>query len=374
MPIDVKSCPKCGAMIVPQLVRCRQCKTYLQGTRIEGFLFEQVVPEQVRRSPGTATLCIFICLYYALMLVLGGKDSVIGFSAFTLQQLGATHGPSVMQGQYWRFVTSIFGHHDLLHLALNLWALVVVGDLVEQIFDTKKMILIYLSAGVASMAISHVWYSILTNGILVVSAGASGAVCGLIGAALFGARKIGPRGIDLERTMRRWATFMVVWGFLAPGINNAAHFGGFVVGALLARLTPAGVTQEIHTRKALSIAMLGSYLSLLLCTILMIENVRGFPITLENDAVPRAILGRTYYEGQASEFSDQVLVWQACQDAVQQGAAIDDALMRCELNIRVNANDPASYGILASLLERKGDASRAAKLRELEALIRTMGI
>ena len=76
-----------------------------------------------------------------------GLDSFLGFSSFSLIQLGATHGPSILRGQYWRFVTSIFGHHDLLHIALNLWCLVTVGPIVEKIFDRKKMIILYLVAG-----------------------------------------------------------------------------------------------------------------------------------------------------------------------------------------------------------------------------------
>src|SRR5215813_2341378 len=216
MPMPVNSCPKCGAMIVPQLARCRQCKAYLHGTGVEAFLFEQLMPAQVQRSPGTATICLLICLYYGLMLALGGGDSIIGFSGFTLQQLGAVHGPSIMLGQGWRFVTSIFGHHDLLHLALNLWSLVAVGDLVERIFDKKKMMLIYLVAGVASMAISYVWYVYAIGRPSFVSAGASGAVCGLIGAAWVGAKKMGPQGAEIARSMAKWSALMVVWGFAVP--------------------------------------------------------------------------------------------------------------------------------------------------------------
>src|SRR5882672_4172483 len=105
MPMSANECPKCGAMIVPQLVRCRQCKAYLHGTNVEAFLFEQLLPAQVQRSPGTATLCLLICLFYALMLSLAGSDSIIGFSRFTLEELGAVHGPSILLGQWWRFVT-----------------------------------------------------------------------------------------------------------------------------------------------------------------------------------------------------------------------------------------------------------------------------
>ena len=59
-------------------------------------------------------------------------------------------------------------------------------------------------------------------------------VSGLIGAALFGARRMGPSGADLAKAMLRWALYLLAWGFLMSGVNNAAHFGGFVVASLMA--------------------------------------------------------------------------------------------------------------------------------------------
>jgi membrane associated rhomboid family serine protease len=276
-----------------------------------------------------------------------------------------------MLGQYWRFVTSIFGHHDLLHLTLNLASLVIVGDLVERIFDKKKMMLIYFVAGVASMALSHVWYTIITDHVTVVSAGASGAVCGLIGAALFGARKLGPQGAEVARSMKRWAIYMVIWGFVAPGINNAAHFGGFAVGALLARLTPVGITKDVQSQKVLSVAMLAMLAVALGCAGMMVENLRGFPVVLEDDAHPRAILGHVYYQGHKEDYSSQKNIEQSCSDAVTNPASrLDDAIHKCELNIRVNPQESDNYVLLAYLLERRSEPERADRVRRTGERIR----
>lgn len=368
--MPVNSCPKCGAMIVPQLSRCRQCKTYLHGTSFEGFVLEKLLPEQMQRSPGTVTLCFAICLYYVLMIAGGGEAAIFGFSHFTLEQLGATHGPSILLGQYWRFVTSIFGHHDLLHLALNLSSLVAVGDIVERVFDRKKMWLIYLGSGVTSMMISHIWYVHITDQVWIVSAGASGAVCGLIGAAWFGAKKLGPQGADLQSRMKRWAIIMVIWGFAVPGVNNAAHFGGFAVGALLAHLTPAGMTQTVQVQRILSIVTMACAGVVLGCTVLMIQNLRGFPTSLADDEESRSFFGRAYYEGRDRRFSDQTRIRQSCIAAVKAGELTDDGVSKCELDVRVNDIDPGSYMRLAWMLEKRGDAARAAKLRAVADRIR----
>ncbi len=307
--MPVNSCPKCGAMIVPQLARCRQCKTYLHGTGVEAFLFEQLLPAQVQRSPGTATIGLLIFLYYGLMVALAGPDSIIGFSRFTLEQLGAVHGPSIMLGQWWRFVTSVFGHHDLLHLALNLWSLIAVGDLVERIFDKKKMMLIYLVSGVGSMIISYFWYVYATGRPAIVSAGASGAVCGLIGAAWFGARKMGSKGKEIERAMKRWS-------------------------------------------------------------VLMVQNLGPYPRALDKDAVPRSILGHVYYEGHESKGSSQDDALRDC-NALLLGKGDDEkAREACELNVRVNDTHAGSYRMLAQLLDREGDHDRAEKMRSIADRLR----
>lgn len=356
-------------MVVPQLSRCRQCKAYLQGTRVEGFIFEQLVPEQVHRAPGTATLCLLVTLYYALMVALAGPDSFLGFSPYTLQALGAVHAPAVMLGQYWRFATSIFSHHDLLHLAMNLSALVFVGELVERMFDRKKMLLIYLVSGVASMAISYGWSVLLWGDVLLTTMGASGAICGLIGAALVGAKRRGPEGAEIARAMWRWAILLVLWGLVPRlGINNAAHAGGFAVGALLAWLFPVGLTRSVPAQKVLSVATLLTLAGTLAATLLMVENLRGYPVILESDENPRTIMGFVYNQGSNREYSDQKMTFESCADAVQE-QRLQVALDRCELNLRINPAAPPSYELLASLVEKQGDAARADRLRDVGARI-----
>ena len=365
---DIKTCPKCGALITPQLTRCRQCGEYLHGTRLEGLIFEHLLPEQLAASPGTGLLALLIVFYYVGMAAVAGIESAVAYSGYSLQQLGATHGPAILLGQYWRFVTSIFGHHDLLHLAMNLYCLAQVGPAVEQLFDRKKMMLIYLVAGVSSMAVSHVWYVHVTNGLMTTSAGASGAVCGMIGAALVGARRDGDQARFLF--MRRWAIYMVIWGLMVPGINNAAHFGGFAVGAGLAYLVPLGLAQTVVVQRALSVAMLLLLVVVGGSTYAMLDNLRGFPGRLANDAAPRSLFMWTVEEGTPWGRSSQVELWEECVKHGRAGDTGDEALHACELAIRAVPYDSTPYASLAEMYLARGDTQRAERLIHLARRVR----
>jgi membrane associated rhomboid family serine protease len=317
-------------------------------------------------------LALMIIGYYLLMVTLTVPDapsSALGFSAFSLQQLGATHGASLLRGQAWRFVTSIFAHHDLLHIAFNLWALIAAGPLVEQIFDKKKMLLIYLVSGIASMAISHVWYTELRGVPTYVSAGASGAVCGLIGAAWFGAQRMGPNGAEVAVGMKRWTIYMVIWGFAVPGINNAAHFGGFVVAAALARWTPLGLAQSVAANKVLSVMMLGLLGLIGTSLVMMLLHLRGYPAVLAHDAYPRGILGMRYAEGAPLEQSDQASIWSQCMDRAS-GPPDEAALYACELNARANDHADLSWQVLADLHRRAGHLEEAQRLSAIAGRLR----
>lgn len=342
MPLEVKSCPKCGAMITPQLARCRQCKTYLHGTRLEGALMEGLIPEQIRHAPATATIVVAIILYYALMLAAAGEGSLGGFSSYTLETLGATNGPDILLGQYWRFVTSIFVHHNPMHIFMNLFSLVFVGQLVETILDRKKMFLIYLVAGVSSMAISFIWYTMFRGNLYFVSGGASGAVSGMIGAAWFSARKLGPQGTEIVSRMKMWTALMLVIGFLSPGINNAAHIGGFVVGALLAHFVPSGITQTVNAQRVLSVISLAAIAGVLACCGLMINHARGFP----------------------AEIRDENYNTSHCLVTAGEKAT-PEAVRACELARRVFPEQGDVWRVLAAHLAELGETERAAKLRRV---------
>ena len=139
-----------------------------------------------------------------------------------------------IQGEWWRVITSAFIHIGAAHLLMNMWALWVLGTLAEAIFGTWLYLGLYLVCAVAGSLTSVFWHP------LVVGAGASGAIMGILGAEVsvlkFAHLPI-PKEV-LRSTMRslvQGAVLTLMIGAL-PRIDNAAHVGGLICGLLIGLL------------------------------------------------------------------------------------------------------------------------------------------
>jgi len=148
---------------------------------------------------------------------------------------GSNFGPLTSAGEWWRLGTSVFIHFGLLHLAFNMWALWNAGRLVEQLYGTLPFAMLYAFAGVAGSLASVAWHPGVN------SAGASGAIFGLIGALLV--YVLNPRnGVPpaavraLRNSALVFVAIAVAFGLVYPGIDNAAHLGGLAGGALMGGL------------------------------------------------------------------------------------------------------------------------------------------
>jgi rhomboid protease GluP len=155
-----------------------------------------------------------------------------GISGQVLLRLGAK-SPYILDRQWWRLVTAIFLHAGLLHIGLNLWCLFDLGPEVESLFSTPKFVVFYLVAGVAGFVLS-LWWSPFG-----MSVGASGAVLGLIGVLIGASFHHGHLGREYRGQLWRWVIYIFIFG-LFFAVDNAAHLGGLVTGALLGYLVPEG--------------------------------------------------------------------------------------------------------------------------------------
>jgi rhomboid protease GluP len=165
---------------------------------------------------------LLMCLAGADPLQPGGRVAVAW---------GSNFGPLTLGGQWWRLLSSVFIHFGLLHLAVNMWSLYQTGALVERLFGSGRFLMLYLLAGLAGSLASLVWNP------LVNSAGASGAIFGVIGGLLvflFDQRQGVPRviAVDVRKTTLFFVAFNLINGFTHAGIDNAAHLGGLVGGTL----------------------------------------------------------------------------------------------------------------------------------------------
>ena len=161
-------------------------------------------------------------------------ESLLGASTDngTLALLGAQVNLWVAEGDYWRLLSAMFLHIGVTHLFFNGWALFSLGREVEAFYGSKRFLLIYFISGLFGNVVSYV-----LGPPNVISAGASGAIFGLVGADIaFFLNNRKSLGRLSQQSLMNLAILVVinlVLGFTAPGINNYAHIGGLVSGLAL---------------------------------------------------------------------------------------------------------------------------------------------
>ena len=151
---------------------------------------------------------------------------------FVLILLGANFRPLILQGQVWRFFSSMFLHIGVTHLFFNAYALFIFGVEMERVFGKTRFIIIYVLSGLLASLASF------ALGGAVLSAGASGAIFGIVGmeAAYFFKHKdiLGKAGKNRLINVGVIVAINLMFGFSQQGIDNTAHIGGLISGALLA--------------------------------------------------------------------------------------------------------------------------------------------
>ena len=166
-------------------------------------------------------------LVWLAMTALGGSTD-----PRVLVLFGAKYTPLILQGQVWRLVTPIFVHIGIVHLAFNSYAIYAIGPQIERFFGTARFLSIYFLSGaygvLASVALSPS-----------LSAGASGAIFGLIGAQatfFYRYRKaFGWRGQRQFQNTISVIIFNLIMTFTASGIDIWGHVGGLLAGAVLSQ-------------------------------------------------------------------------------------------------------------------------------------------
>ena len=179
------------------------------------------------RTPfATYLLLVANLVVFALMERAGGSQDPI-----VLDRFGALFGPLVAEGQYWRLFTSMFLHIGFVHIAFNSLGLFVFGTAFERACGPLRMVAVYVGSGLAGSALSYLASPAVR------SAGASGAIFGVLGALavyLFVNRqefgKLGQREIT---TVLFLAAMNLLNGLTTPGVDNWAHVGGLLGGAAL---------------------------------------------------------------------------------------------------------------------------------------------
>jgi rhomboid protease GluP len=246
-----RMCRECRALVPTAARTCPECGASMSGIPKGGVgrAVSMVLPGF--GSAPTVVLGATVVVYLAAALTLGGGKLWSLAGPDVLYPLGAKVTPLVLAGEWWRLVNPIFLHANLLHLGMNMLALASLGPLVEYLVGAKRFVVVYVLTGIASFAAS----TLLSPRSL--SIGASGAIFGLIGFGLGYSLRAG-RGM---RAVRDDLTRSAVWGvimFMVPGIDHAAHAGGFVAGFLLGLVITGRVHRSDWFDRAWTLATIAS--------------------------------------------------------------------------------------------------------------------
>ena len=214
---------------------------------------------------------------------------------------GANFGPATQDGEWWRLGSAMFLHFGIVHLALNTWSLWDVGQLAERMYGRWRFLSIYLISGLAGNLVS-----LVVQGSAAVSGGASGAIFGVYGAALVFLWRERAAIAAHEFRWMFWgalgfATLTIALGFVIPGIDNAAHIGGFLTGILASIVFSQTITARVMPIKitlaaAFAIILAGTVLFLKIPApkyrwsdeLLVRDQINAF--TVQNQAINRSWL------------------------------------------------------------------------------------
>ena len=189
----------------------------------------RIAVANVKSTSVTKLLLVAIGIGYVWELVVAGGpgDPFQGPNPLDLFNAGGAFAPAIAAGQWWRLLTSIFLHAGLIHLAVNAYALYVLGSMIEREIGRVAMFLAYLTTGIFASATS---YAFADGG--AVGVGASGAIFGLVGLVV--AYNYLRRHHMLAQARLRYVLSLLVInaiiGFSIPAIDWRAHLGGLVAG------------------------------------------------------------------------------------------------------------------------------------------------
>lgn len=178
----------------------------------------------------TYTLIGLNLIYFLIMVFAGLHLFPSPVDASIDQRVLITFGAKVntliQDGEVWRLFTSTFIHIGIIHLIFNLYALWALGPLTEEGLGHRKFLVIYILSGLGGSIASFLFSPAL-------SAGASGAIFGLLGALLYYSYKrpaLWKSGLGMNLVIVILVNFG--FGLVQPGIDNFAHLGGFITGAI----------------------------------------------------------------------------------------------------------------------------------------------
>ena len=233
------TCPQCQ---VPSSVgvHCVDCARRSAASRrgVRSLLGGRVVTDTLV-TKGLIVACVLIYLAQRAVPELGVQLAFV---------------PALAADQPWRFITTAFLHASPMHLAFNMWALWVLGGVLEPVLGRWRFTAIYLLSALGGSTAIY-WLSWPdTESWLTLTVGASGAVFGLFSAMFIVQRRFGR---DTSGIVALVAINAVI-SFLGANISWQGHLGGLVVGGIVSAIyawAPRGKRQSVGIAGTIAVAV-----------------------------------------------------------------------------------------------------------------------
>ncbi len=199
-----------------------------EKTEKENRQYEKIFsPKKIYVTQVIMALC---AIGFVITLMFGGIPAIVDVPTNILALLGANNITLLQSGEIWRLLTYMFLHGSLLHLLINMYSLYIIGTQIENYYGKTKYIIIYLVSGICGGLLSAIGI-----GVNAISAGASGAIFGLLGAlAYFGYHYRLYLGNALKTQIIPVIAINLLIGVMVTGIDNFCHIGGLISGIFTA--------------------------------------------------------------------------------------------------------------------------------------------
>lgn len=256
MPLE--RCVTCGKDFDPRFhtspgsFECPECAQQRDQAVRAAYMLQPRATLSATSFPITISLIAASVLVFAAM-VLSGVSPTLPTPEQAIA-FGADSGQYTFNGQWWRLVTSMFVHFGIIHLGLNMWCLWNLGRAAEALMGRFSYLLAYFVSGTFGSIASVYWHPQAAG------AGASGAIFGMAGALVsFVYLKKTPAHLQVNNKMLgslgTFIAYNLIFGAAIPGISNAAHIGGLVMGFAVGALLPSASADESSRRTRLSIVV-----------------------------------------------------------------------------------------------------------------------
>jgi rhomboid protease GluP len=239
MATGARVCPHCGALNAADDASCYRCKQRLPGP-VAGVARELFTTVLGHEYPMTKLFAILAGGVFLLGTVGKGEfpiwiGSSLRHSELVRWGVLVAHeriiGPLAFT-EPWRHLAAVFVHFNAMHIVFNMMALASFGRVTEGSVGPGRFAVIFVVTGVLGFVASDFWY-LLWYGFVPFTAGASGAVFGIIGAQAgeAWARRMPDWKARVSRAIGLAIVLALLFGL--SGVNNAAHFGGLFTGIAL---------------------------------------------------------------------------------------------------------------------------------------------